>query len=98
MSLKSPTRLIRICALVLCGTWNISAWGADKPVLWPHCLVEADELPERSLKEAVDAFNEQSKHSPVGRRQRPVTVEETLAAIDKTLKSGFVSKLPPRRC
>lgn len=67
---------------------TVGAEGSSGPdvesseVEYPYCLVEIEELKPRSLDDAVAAFNEQAKQSPIGRLQRPITVAETLQAIE----------------
>lgn len=56
----------------------------DEPkIQYPHCIVEADDLAERSLSEAIAQFNLTARESPIGVRQPPITERETRNAIAK---------------
>jgi beta-lactamase regulating signal transducer with metallopeptidase domain len=55
-------------------------------ISYPYCIVEVSDLQPRSLFEAIDAFNLESKQSPTGVIQRPVSASETLTAISQALE------------
>ncbi|MDX1926086.1 MAG: M56 family metallopeptidase [Pirellulaceae bacterium] len=55
-------------------------------IRYPYCIVEVSDLQPRSLSEAIDAFNLESKQSPTGVVQRPISASETLTAISKSLE------------
>ena len=64
----------------------------DVEIKYPYCVVEVDNLEARSLADAIAAFNLESKQSPTGVRQRPISEPETLAAIAKSLKQTHVAE------
>ena len=64
----------------------------DIEIKYPYCVVKVSDLQPRSLSEAVDTFNLESKHSPTGVIQRPISTAETLAAISKALEQPSVSE------
>lgn len=59
----------------------------EKPeIKWPHCELNLSDLQPRSLATAIEAFNRESKSSPIGSTQQPIADKEVLAAIDRSLK------------
>ena len=57
----------------------------------PYCIVDVDNLTPRSLTAAIDAFNLAARQSPIGARQEPITMEETLGEIARTIEQPHVS-------
>ncbi|MEP3479260.1 MAG: M56 family metallopeptidase [Fuerstiella sp.] len=55
--------------------------GDPPQILYPHCIVKADHLVERSLIEAIAKFNLTARESPIGVRQAPLSLKETRTAI-----------------
>ncbi|MCA9216999.1 MAG: M56 family metallopeptidase, partial [Planctomycetales bacterium] len=51
------------------------------PEKHPYCVVDVDNLKPRSLDSAIDDFNLAAQQSPIGMRQEPISMEETLGAI-----------------
>lgn len=50
-------------------------------IRYPRCIVDTEDLPVRTLPDAVAAFNLAAQESPTGSREQPVTEKETFDAI-----------------
>lgn len=61
-------------------------------IKYPYCVVEVENLQPRSLADAAKAFNLESKQSPTGAVQRPISESETLNAISKSLAQAEVAE------
>ena len=48
---------------------------------YPRCIVDSEDLPVRTLPDAVAAFNLAAQESPAGSHEQPVTEQETFDAI-----------------
>ncbi|WP_442511925.1 hypothetical protein SH528x_003675 [Novipirellula sp. SH528] len=64
--------------------------AAQIEIRYPHCIVESENLPKRSLNDAIAQFNHTSLESPVGLRQPPITEQETRDAIEKFIGEPHV--------
>ncbi|MDA1232617.1 MAG: M56 family metallopeptidase, partial [Planctomycetota bacterium] len=62
----------------------------DVELKYPHCILNIDDLKERSLAEAIVTFNSEALKSPLGQRQPPITEQETRDAIAKFVEPDYV--------
>ena len=58
---------------------------------WPYCVVETESLEPRSLESAISRFNKDAMQSPIGKKQEPISLEETITAINESVKLDHVS-------
>lgn len=61
-------------------------------VKWPHCEVDTENLKTRSIAEEVKRFNLDSKSSPIGSQQQPVTEADVLRAVQASLGNDKVGE------
>ena len=60
-------------------------------IQYPYCVVPVDNLKARPLSTAVETFNLESRKNPIGIRQEPITIAETLGAISKSIGQPHVA-------
>ena len=64
--------------------------SSNKSVRYPHCIVDIENLPQRTLIDVIAAFNVTSQESPTGVLEQPVTEMETRDAIVKFAAESHV--------